>query len=840
MSLNRLAVRSLRARPLRATLSILGVALGVAVLFAGLATNAGVEASVRSTVHDLVGRADLRVAAFGETGLSPETVAAIAGTPGVAVAAPALEQRTYLGADLAAGDALPPPVTVLGIDPTVDGQLHDLALVDGTPLRDPAEQSALITERLAAQDGLTVGSPLTMQGAGDGITYRVVGIIRGDGPLTGAFGRTVVVPLATAQQVFGETGVTRVDIGLAGGANAAAVSALLETRLKTQPYVLSSPQDLAAALRSSTTDFQATTALIAAIALFAGAFLIFNTLSMTVVERIREVGLLRAAGAGRGQVMSFMLTQALALGVIGSLLGLVLGFLLAIGMVAFVRTVGSVTLENPAVPLDAVLIALLVGVGVTLAAALEPARRASRIQPVEALRARLDLPAARNARLRWLAAVFVVVALVGVVILPRAGTTAGVVMALAIYAVLLVATLLIPFVLPAIARIAGAPFALLLRFEERLARSSVVRDRSRTALTLGGLTIGLAMIVALGGVGQHARAAAAGWIADVIPGELVLTSIRPISEDEGVEADLTGDVPGVARISPIATFDVALDGTRTDAAAVVGSDMADDGRLKFIAGDRDAALAALDDGGATIVPESLASRLGLTVDQILRVPTADGGLLDLRVAGIVERSIPGRSGESMLVGWSDATTSLGVAGADVFALRFAPGGPATAGDALRSSAAQLALEVVPLDRIEGAISDALGRIFGLFDALAAVAVLIAALGIVNTLTMNVVERVREIGILRAAGMTRDQVWRSVVVEAGVLGLAGALLGIVLGLVVGGLMVIVAGGRLDVASGMPWPIIGLALVLGVVVAMLAAAYPARLASRLSIVRAVQYE
>ena len=287
MSLNRLAVRSLRARPLRATLSILGVALGVAVLFAGLATNAGVEASVRSTVHDLVGRADLRVAAFGETGLSPETVAAIAATPGVAVAAPALEQRTYLGAGLAAGDALPPPVTVLGIDPAVDGQLHDLALVDGSPLRDPAEQSALITERLAAQDGLAVGSPLTMQGAGDGITYRVVGIIRGDGPLTGAFGRTVVVPLATAQQVFGETGVTRVDIGLAGGANAAAVSALLETRLKTQPYVLSSPQDLAAALRSSTTDFQATTALIAAIALFAGAFLIFNTLSMTVTERIR-------------------------------------------------------------------------------------------------------------------------------------------------------------------------------------------------------------------------------------------------------------------------------------------------------------------------------------------------------------------------------------------------------------------------------------------------------------------------------------------------------------------------------------------------------------------------
>src|SRR6187402_3568866 len=100
MSLRNLAFRSLRARPLRAVLSALGVALGVAVLFAGLATSAGVEASVRSTVNDLVGRSDLRVAAFGETGLGPDTVATIGDTPGVAVAAPALERRTYLAGDL--------------------------------------------------------------------------------------------------------------------------------------------------------------------------------------------------------------------------------------------------------------------------------------------------------------------------------------------------------------------------------------------------------------------------------------------------------------------------------------------------------------------------------------------------------------------------------------------------------------------------------------------------------------------------------------------------------------------------------------------------------------------
>ncbi len=392
MSLTTLAVRSLRARPARVGLSMLGVALGVAVLFAGLATNAGVDTSVGTTVRDLVGHADLRVAAFSETGLSAGTVAAIAGTPGVAVAAPALERRTYLEPAVSAATALPPPVTVLGIDPTIDGRLHDLALVAGSALADPSEHSALITERLAAEDGLTLGSPVRMQGAGDEITYRVIGIVAGDGPLTGAVGRTVIVPLATAQVVFGTSGVSRVDIGLAQGADPAVVSSALETRLVSEPYVLSSPTDLAATLRASTSDFQATTALIAAVALFAGAFLIFNTLSMTVTERIREVGLLRAAGARRGQVMSFMLTQALAIGVVGSLLGLALGALLAVVMVAFVGTIGSVTLDRPTFPPDALAIAFVVGVSVTLAAALEPARRASRIQPVEALKARLDAP----------------------------------------------------------------------------------------------------------------------------------------------------------------------------------------------------------------------------------------------------------------------------------------------------------------------------------------------------------------------------------------------------------------------------------------------------------------
>lgn len=836
MSLSRLAWRSLRARPLRSILSSLGVALGVAVLLAGLATNAGIDASVDSTVGDLVGRAHLRVDAFGEAGLSPETVATIRGTPGVAVTAPALQRRTYLGPDIEANETLPPPVTVLGVDPATEPRLHDLRVVEGSLIREPAEQSALISQTLADQDGLSLGSPISMQGLGDRVTYRVIGILAGDGPVNGVFGRIVVVPLQTAQRVFDETAVTRVDVGLEPGADIAAVTAALEDRLRLEPYVLSTPAQIAETLRSSTSDFQATTALIAAIALFAGAFLVFNTLSMTVIEQVRDVGLLRAAGATRSQVTMFMLTQAVVIGVVGAALGVGLGALLANVTVAYVRTIGSVTLQRPSIPPDAGLIAFVVGVAVTIAAALEPAQRAGRIQPVEALKARLDLPTARRARLRWLAAVFVLVTLVGLLVAPRGAGIAGPVV---IYAILLIATLSVPFILPAVARLAGMPFAAFARLEERLARGSVVRDPSRTALTLGALTVGLAMIVALGGVGQHARAAAGAWITDVVPGELLLTSIRPIAADEGLVDELQATVPEVARVSPIATFDIALEGARTDAVAVDGADLAADGRLRFIQGDRAGALAAVDAGGATVLPASLADAAGLMLDQVVTVPDATGQPLELRVVGIVERSIPGATGEAMLVGWSDAT-ALGVTGADAYAIRFAPDAGPAARDALRTFALSVALDYVTLDRIKGAVDDALGRIFGLFDALAAVAVVIAALGIVNTLTMNVIERVREIGVLRAAGMTRRQVWRSVVVEAGILGLAGAGLGIILGLVVGALLVLLPGGRLDVAASIPWQVVGLSVVLGVVVAMLAAAYPARLAARLPIVQAVSFE
>ncbi|MEO8469243.1 MAG: ABC transporter permease, partial [Chloroflexota bacterium] len=429
------------------------------------------------------------------------------------------------------------------------------------------------------------------------------------------------------------------------------------------------------------------------------------------------------------------------------------------------------------------------------------------------------------------------VALLALLVWPPAAGSVGADRAVVVYGVLLLATLATPLLLPPLARIIGLPISGVLRLEERLARGSMSRDRSRTALTLGALVIGLAMVVALGWTADAARHRATAWLADVVPGDEVLTSIRPVGLDEPVQPDLAA-LPGVRSVSPIATFDLAYRGVRVDAAAVVGADFLADGRLTFLSGDRTAALGALDAGGAAILPAAAAERLELKVGDPISLALGNGATLSLRVAGIVERSLPSGGGEAILVGWKDASGPIGVTGADVFAVRFAPGATAGERSAVEALAAQYALEANSLTRIEGAVIEALGRVFGLFDAFSLVALLVAGLGIVNTLGMGVMERIRELGVLRAIGMTRRQASRMVVTEAIILGFVGSLLGILVGLGIGVILLLFSG-DFDASMALPWGSIGAAAVLGIASSIVASYYPAAVASRVSIIRSLQF-
>jgi putative ABC transport system permease protein len=822
------------------------------------------DAAVDKAAADEMGRADLRVGALEEQGLNQATVAIVDKVAGVAVAAPALERKTYIAPTVGgpASDQLPPSVTVLGIDPVLEPQVHDMTLIAGRALAAGDTKAALITETLADQDHLAVGGSLSLNGdaAGGPQAYQIVGVVSGDGPLPDANGRLVYLPLTSAQSLFGSTGVTRLDLQAAPGVSVDELIGQLEASITSQPYLLSRTGDLASALRLEMADFRSALLLVAAVVLFAGAFLIFNTLSMTVVEQTREVGLLRAAGTTRSQVMGLVIAQALALGLVGSIVGVAAGIGLAVITVSWVGTSGPLSLDATSVSVATVAATLVIGVVLTIAASLEPAWRAGRITPVEALRPGPPGAAAGAARLRWLVVVFAVLAVGALAVWPSrsdgaigVGSPASLGSALwgplSVYGLLLLSVLIVPSLIGPLSRVAGLPFRIF-RNEERLARSSLSRDKSRTALTVGALVVGVAMIVALGTAAQDVRKIGSSWLTETIPGSELLAAIRPVPTTDPTIADLAS-TPGVKSISPIGLLGTPYiratqSGGRTlksvvrqEAAAVVGADYLADGRLVFTSGDPTTALQALDQGGSVIVPKSLADADGIHVGDALEFATG-ATVTRLTVAGIVAHSIPAESQEAILIGWTDASNEFGATGADFFAVRYDPGVEATARPMLDAAAVTYAFEPNQLDRVTGTVGDALDRIFRLLDSLALIAVVIAGLGMVNTFSMSVLERFREIGVLRATGMTRGQVWGMVVIEAGVLGLVGSFVGALVGLVVGAALVVWSSQGFALAFEPPWLSIALAVCFGFIVSIAASIYPAGLASRLSMVTALQHE
>jgi putative ABC transport system permease protein len=830
-----LALRTLAARPARSGLTIAGVALGVGVLLAVLITNVGIAQGSERAVSALLGAADIRVSAFEERGLGSASVSAIAGAPGVAAATASIDQRTYVLPTIASGISAPgDPVQVLGIDPLTWPLIHPSTLAAGAALDANDRELVLVSAALASELATDVGDEFTLLGADQPVTVKVKGIVAESGPTPG---RSVLLPLITAQRLFGTKGVDAVDVAIAVGASPDDVVAGVEQRLVSQPYVLATAAEMAASLRASTAEFRTLAALVAAVVLFVAAFLIFNTLSMTVTERLGEVALLRAAGATAGQVYRLVIAAAAAIGVAGSAAGLVVGLGLGALVGWYMRSIEGFPLDDVVAPPAAVVLAIATGFAITVVSGIEPALRAARVRPVVALRAGRDQMVGERARLRWLVVVFAVVAGAAILLAPADAGPAGVLRSLAVYGMLLLAALVVPLLVVPLGRLVGAlvrPFA---RAEERLSRGSIARDRSRAALAAGALGVGLAMVVALATVASVARSAGTAWLGEVIPGDAVVSSIRPVGPDEGIESELRA-VAGIDRVTPFAMFNIAHDGERLAAVGTIGRDLLEDGRLRFEEGSREVALAALDGSGTVIVPRSLATRLDLHAGDALDVTTSSGPVT-LHVGGVVERSMPGPTGEAVIIGYADALERFGARGADLFAIRYAQGSAATSGPLLEGVARAYALTPTPVIHLETAIGSALDRILGLFDAVALLAVIVAGLGVANTFAMSVIERVPEIGVLRATGMTRRQVGRMVIVEALMLGGIGAIVGVVGGVLVGGAMVALGGGRI-VTLPLPSPTVIVAVVIiGLAVPVIAAIYPARTAGRIPIVRAVAF-
>ena len=843
MRLASIAWRGLLARPLRTALAMSGVALGVAVVAATFITGAASEQALRGATADLLGDADVRLRAFDDAGFRPRTVQAVRALPGVAAAAPVAERR--LTVSTAPGpDEEVFTLLVYGVDPEVDPRIRDPEVVEGRFLSSDSPTDALVPASWAARHRLEVGDELLLGGRRlDQPPLRIVGLLPDRGLAATGGGDVLVVSRTSLDAAFEVPAPIRyLDLDLGSGDLGPLLARVTGTL--TEPFVVETPEDAAAGLTSAQASFVGVALLFGLVALVVGAFLVANTLAMMVGERLRELGLLRAAGTTSRQVLGIVLRQALAIGLVGSLAGVAFGIGLAAAMISFLSSTRAVLVEGLPLPAGGIAVAFLLGMGVTLLAAIVPAARAARLAPLDALRPSRRPDHGLLDRLRPILVAELAVVGVALGLLLATGSEAPLVPVVASLALLVGGALAAAFVLEPLGRVIGRPFEWFFGAQGALGRANLSRDRTRTGLTVGAMMIALAAVVALGTVAESARAGTERWVGSVLPGG------HAIRTGVAVEADAFRPTfeatSGVQVVSPVLELPVVrLTADGQEEAVVAGIDpnvFQDAGALIVSGATRADAYSALRGGGAVLVPAALAERAGIAVGEVLRLGRPGEAAGEFAVAGILEYTLPARTPDgAMLISSADARERFGATDASLWIMIPQPDvAPSAFVAAVRDTAQQLAAQALTPRDLAGELARSLDALIGLFDVLALIAVVIAALGIVNTLGMGVSERVREIAVLRSHGMTVGQVQAMVVAEAAIMGAIAGVLAVVVGLVVAAALVGSAAST-ELAAGvrLPWALLVAVVLLGMGVAALAGLYPARMAASLPIVRNLKH-
>jgi len=476
--LSLLSYRGLASNKARSLLIAAAVVLGVAMFMAATTTNRAIDESLAQMAEQVVGKADLEVRALSDRGLTASSLRRIGSTPGVESAVPLVRKRTFYRGQTGQGF-----LELIGIEPVEETQLRPYDLSQGVFLADDASYTALLLESWATERGFRRGDQIELITVDGFRSFQIVGLLSQAGVGETSFGRVVFVSLKTAQDMFGlGDRISQVSVQLADGARLEAVQEELEDQLEEEFIVVPS-QAIVRDLRDSLRDIQRLLLLLGTVALFVGGFLIYNTLAITVSERSRDIGLLRAGGATSTQVLTLFLYEALLLGATGSLLGVIVGWVLAQLLARGVALTQTIPIRT--IPLGAgdLLFSMLAGVGVSLLAAFLPSWRGSRLAALDALRPDYARRVSPRRRRRWLLGL--ATALLGTLLIVAGG---GALSVSAVGVVLLCVGLIPlsqPFIAP-LARVAILPFSWLARREATLAVRNLDRRATRTGLTVGG------------------------------------------------------------------------------------------------------------------------------------------------------------------------------------------------------------------------------------------------------------------------------------------------------------------------------------------------------------------
>lgn len=840
-----------RAHRLRVVLTTLGIALGVAVYFGIRTGNATLLDSLRATVEKLAGKATLQVTA-GESGFSEKVLDTVRATPGVQLAEPVIE--TIVQTPYPDEGAL----LILGVDTTGDHELRDYQFDQTqTHISDPLvflaqPNSILLSRAFADRHGLKVGDKLPLFASGGKKDFTVQGTFKpvGVGAVFG--GNIAVMDVYSAQVVFHRgRNFDRIDLMNAPNVPVEVVQQRLQAQLPPGVQV-ERPEVRGQALEDTVTAMRIGILVTSFVALLVGVYIIFNSFTIAVNQRWKEIGILRAIGVEQANVSRMFLCEALLMGVIGSVVGIGGGFLLASaanrvmrGMVAAVY--GVVASAAPArLQLDQCAIAVVLGVAASVIGAWYPARGAAGLDPALALH---NIEARHRERiLGWRR-------IGGGALLIAAGSAAvywtprrlGLPIQFVFFTIVLVG---LTMVLPKLVLWSAHVLRPILNWtggsEGALAVDALVQTPRRSAATVGALMVGLMFVFSTASYIQSYRRMLDRWMNQVLNSDLfVATSTMLRSTSYHFTEDLSRRIAALPGVSRVENVRFAAIPYRGDTAALIALEM--DGflarSLKAIEGaDMRTVYAQLTEGQGVLVSRNFALRWGVHVGSHLTLQSPIGPL-DRPVIGFLDdyrsekgtifmdRALYKKYWGDDAVDFIDVDLNPGV---DQLALKH---------DIERLTAGSFHAFVYTNAEFKRWISSLVDQFFTLNYMQLVVAVAIAILGIVNTLLISVSERRREIGIVRAIGGLRSQVRTLVLLEA----VAVAVVGVFVGSVAGILNTIFMSHTVSVALVgysvpfyFPWRFVLLSLPVVAAVSLIAGWWPARNAARMQVIEAIGYE
>ncbi len=860
-----LSLRNMRARWVRTSLTCLGIVLGVAVILAISVTNDSTLKSIRSVFEEASGKSSLLVQSSSADGggFDESITNRVQTLEGVIAAAPAVQATTLLARDAKdwtiafgiGGRASGNTLTLLGVEPALDANVRQYEITAGRWI-EGENYEALLTQKYADEKNLKLGDDLVLLIPDGQERLKIVGLISRNGAGLLNDGVIAFAPLTVVQKLFDRgSDIDSLDIVVDPDiANSPAKLAALKERLAVrlgQSYEVSYPASRGQLVTQMLSTYQQGLSFFSVVALFVGAFLIYNAFSMTVLERTRELGLLRALGMTRAQILQLVMSEAILLGLIGSALGVGFGLVLARGLIWMLGAVVATQINTISVPTQGLLQSLAVGGSVTLGSALLPARQAARVSPLEALRVEGRSANPRRRHGLWFAGVALIfIAWAALYRMQWRVEVAFTIGSLAILVLLFGATLLVPAVVGLLERLARPAAIAVFGNEGLLGSGNVRRSPGRTSLTVAALMIGLAMVIGNSSLSAAFIHDITAWVETALGGDLYVRAPLPMREQ--FERQLAA-LPGVGGLTKIRYFGVKVapsaippDAVGEDTIIYAGIDpdtYRAVGEFEFAAnqGDPEANWTRFRAGDALFISTVVADRYHVKQGDRLRLVTRRGEH-DFYVAAVAVDF----TGQGFIVtgAWTDMRRWFSQSGVDRFTIKLAPGYTT---DEVRKTIedkykASRNLSVETTQEFKQKVLTLAQQSFRLFDVLGLIGIVVAALGVINTLMMNVLERQREIGGLRALGFTRWQTTKMVLAEAATLGVIGGAFGMAFGYVLSQIFVLslnaLAGYDLKYIFTPNSFVAGAVIAFGV--SQIAALYPAWKAAGVNIVEAVKHE